>query len=70
MFATLRDIVGAIQAGRGLAMDLRFPFVFSEDVTMWSTIVGSLQDGRRWAMELRFPFVFSEHVTMKIVGSL
>ena len=51
-------------------MDLRFPFVFSEDVTMWSTIVGALQVGRGWAMELRFPSVFSEDVTMKIVGSL
>ena len=70
MFATSGDIVGALQAGRRWAMDLRFPFVFSEDVTMWSTIVGSLQAGRRWAMELRFPSIFSEDVMMKIVGSL
>ena len=28
-------IVGALQAGRGWAMDLGFPSVFSEDVTMW-----------------------------------
>ena len=27
-------IVGSLQAGRGWAMDLRFPSVFSEDVTM------------------------------------
>ena len=35
-------IIGALQVGRGWAMDLRFPFVFSEDVTTWYTIVGSL----------------------------
>ena len=51
-------------------MDLCFPSVLSEDVTMWSTIVGALQAGKGWAMDLRFPFVFSEDVTMKIVGSL
>ena len=35
MFVASWDIVGALQAGRGWAMDLRFPSVFSEDVTMW-----------------------------------
>ena len=43
-------------------MDLRFPSVFSEDVTM--RIVGSLEAGKGWAMDLRFPFVFSEDETM------
>ena len=43
-------------------MDLRFPSVFSEDVTM--RIVGALQVGKGWAMDLRFPSVFSEDVTM------
>jgi hypothetical protein len=43
-------------------MDLLFPYVFSEDVTM--RIVGALQDSKGWAMDLCFPFVFSEDVTM------
>ena len=30
----------ALQAGKGWAMDLRFPFVFSEDETMRMIIVG------------------------------
>lgn len=51
-------------------MDLRFLSIFSEYVTMWSTIIGSLEAGRGWAMELHFPSVFSEDVMMKIVGSL
>ena len=42
MFVALRDIVGALQVGKGWAMDLHFPSVFSEDVTMWRTIVGAL----------------------------
>ena len=49
-------------------MDLRFPFVFSEDETMWLLL--ALQDGRGWAMDLRFPFVFSEDVTMRIIGAI
>ena len=64
MFAASGDIVATLQAGKGWAMDLRFPSVFSEDVTMWSTIVGSLQAGSGWAMDLRFRSVFSEDVTM------
>ena len=43
-------------------MDLRFPSVFSEDVTM--RIVGALQAGKGWAMDLRFPSVFSEDEMM------
>ena len=31
----LRETSLALQAGRGWAMDLRFPSVFSEDETMW-----------------------------------
>jgi hypothetical protein len=30
----------ALQAGRGWAMDLRFPSIFSEDETMWIVIIG------------------------------
>ena len=55
-------IVGALQVSRGWAMDLHFPPVFSEDVTM--RIVGALQAGKGWAMDLHFPFVFSEDVTI------
>ena len=43
-------------------MELRFPSVFNEDVTM--QIVGSLQVGEGWAMDLRFPFVINEDVTI------
>ena len=49
-------------------MDLRFPFVFSEDVMM--KIIGALYAGKGWVMEIRFPFVFDEDVMMKIIGSL
>ena len=32
--AVMMKIVGSLYAGEGWAMDLRFPFVFSEDVTI------------------------------------
>ena len=67
----------ALQDGKGLAMDLHFPSVFSEDETMWIDVdvycgLPSLvvQASIGWAMDLRFPFVFSEDETMRIVGPL
>ena len=59
----------ALQAGRGWAMDLHFPSVFSDDETMWIDADAdyglpslALQASKGWVMDLRFPFVFIERM--------